>query len=78
MVADQSLRAHYEAYPYPPRDPADERKRLITGSPSHLDEVNHYLFAGAADFTKPFRVLIAGGGTGDGAVMVAQQLAAPW
>ena len=75
MAADQTLRAHYEAYPYPPRDPADETKRLITGSPSHLDEVNHYLFAGTADFTKPFRALIAGGGTGDGAIMVAQQLA---
>ena len=68
------LRAQYEAYPYPPRDPADEAKRLITGSPSHIDELNHYVFAGRRDFTRPFRALIAGGGTGDGAIMLAQQL----
>ncbi len=65
----------YEAYPYPSRDPKDERKRLITGSPSNLAELNHYLFAGKRDFTKPFRVLVAGGGTGDATIMLAQQLA---
>lgn len=67
--------AQYEAYPYPPRDPADEYKRLITGSPSHLLEINHYIFAGGRDFTRPFRVLAAGGGTGDASIMMAQQLA---
>ncbi len=67
--------AQYEAYPYPARDPSDEVKRLITGSPSSLPEVNHYLFAGRRDFAKGFRVLVAGGGTGDAAIMVAQQLA---
>ena len=66
---------HYEALPYPPRDPRDETKRLITGSPSRLDELNHYVFGGARDFRKPFRALIAGGGTGDAAIMLAQQLA---
>ncbi len=40
------IRRQYEAYPYPARDPADERLRLITGSPSHIDEVNHYVFGG--------------------------------
>lgn len=64
----------YEAYPYPARDPADEAKRLIEGSPSHLLEINHYLFAGKRDFRQPFRALIAGGGTGDGAIMLAQHL----
>lgn len=68
------VQAQYEAYPYPARDPRDERKRLIAGSPSHLDEVNHYLFAGGRDFAKPFRALVAGGGTGDAAIMLAQQL----
>jgi SAM-dependent methyltransferase len=67
--------AQYEAYPYPARDPGDEAKRLITGSPSSLPEVNHYLFAGRRDFAQSFRVLVAGGGTGDAAIMVAQQLA---
>ncbi len=70
-----SVRAQYEAYPYPARDPADEAERLIMGSPSHLLELNHYVFAGRRDFAAPFRVLVAGGGTGDGAIMLAQQLA---
>jgi len=69
------LRAQYEAYPYPARDPADERKRLITGSPSHLDEVNHCVFGGRLDLSRPLDVLVAGGGTGDGTIMIAQQLA---
>lgn len=69
-----TLRAQYEAYPYPARDPRDEAKRLITGSPSHLDEINHYVFGGRLDFAKPFRALVAGGGTGDGTIMLAQQL----
>ena len=69
------VRAQYEAYPYPSRDPRDEAKRLLVGSPGQLDELNHCLFAGRRDFTKPFRVLVAGGGTGDAAIMLAQQLA---
>jgi SAM-dependent methyltransferase len=69
------VRAQYEAYPYPARDPGDERKRLIQGSPSHILEINHYLFGGRRDLRGPFRVLFAGGGTGDGAIMLAQQLA---
>ncbi len=69
------VEAQYEAYPYPGRDPADEGKRLVAGSPSNLVELNHYLFAGRRDFTRPFRVLAAGGGTGDAAIMLAQQLA---
>jgi SAM-dependent methyltransferase len=68
------VRTQYEALPYPPRDPRDEAKRLITGSPSRLPEVNHYVFGGRRDFTKPFRALVAGGGTGDAAIMLAQQL----
>lgn len=69
------VQAHYEALPYPTRDPADERHRLITGSPSHLDELNHYVFGGRLDLRKPFRALVAGGGTGDAAIMLAQHLA---
>ncbi|USG60813.1 class I SAM-dependent methyltransferase [Sneathiella marina] len=71
---DKAVRRQYEEYPYPPRDPADEHSRLIEGSPSHLDELNHYLFSGNRDFSKPFRALVAGGGTGDAAIMLAQHL----
>ncbi len=69
------VRAQYEELPYPGRDPRDEAKRLITGSPSQVWELNHYVFAGRRDFSQPFRVLVAGGGTGDACVMLAQQLA---
>ncbi len=69
------VRDQYEAYPYPSRDPARERDGLIAGSPSNLAELNHYVFAGWRDFLQPFRVLVAGGGTGDAAIMLAQQLA---
>ncbi|WP_282604922.1 bifunctional 2-polyprenyl-6-hydroxyphenol methylase/3-demethylubiquinol 3-O-methyltransferase UbiG [Pelagibius sp. Alg239-R121] len=69
-----SVQDQYETYPYPSRDPQDEKKRLITGSPSNLDELNHYLFAGRRNFSKPFRALVAGGGTGDAAIMLGQQL----
>jgi len=70
------VRQQYEAYPYPARDPADEARRLITGSPGFLPELNHYVFGGRGDFTKPLRVLVAGGGTGDGLIHLAQYLAA--
>lgn len=72
---DGAVQDQYEAYPYPARDPREEKKRLIVGSPSDLREVNHYLFRGARDFARPFRALVAGGGTGDAAIMLAQQLA---
>lgn len=70
------VRAQYEALPYPARDPADEKRRLITGSPSFLPELNHYVFGGRRDFSKPFRALVAGGGTGDNLIQLAQYLAA--
>ena len=70
---DEAVRAQYEAYPYPNRDPADEAKRLIVGSPSHLLEIEHYVFGGRR--AGPLRALIAGGGTGDAAIMLAQHLA---
>ncbi|MBL4741016.1 MAG: class I SAM-dependent methyltransferase [Sneathiella sp.] len=72
---DKAVKRQYEDFPYPPRNPEDDKGRLITGSPSHLDELNHYIFAGTRDFSKPFRALVAGGGTGDAAIMLAQQLA---
>ena len=64
----------YEAYPYPARDPADEAKRLVLGSPSHPVELDHFVFGGKRDWTQPFRALVAGGGTGDAAIMLATLL----
>ena len=69
-----NVKAQYEAYPYPQRDPADEAKRLITGSPSDPREIDHFLFGGRRDWSKPLRALFAGGGTGDGLIQLAQML----
>ena len=68
------VRAQYEAYPYPARDPTEEATRLIQGSPSHPVEIDHFLYAGRRDWSRPFRALVAGGGTGDGLIMLAQKL----
>ena len=35
---------------------ADEKTRLLMGSPSHIAEINHYLFGGRRDFSKPFAI----------------------
>lgn len=65
---------HYDAYPYPERDPADEKRRLITGSPSLPTEIDHFIYGGQRDWSVPLRILVAGGGSGDGLVQLAQLL----
>ena len=74
-AADRHLAAQYEAYPYPARDPREETRRLIVGSPSHLREVDHWIFGARRPASVPLRALVAGGGTGDGTIMLAQQMA---
>jgi SAM-dependent methyltransferase len=66
-----SVKEQYESYPYPERDPADEAKRLIVGSPSHPFEIDHFLFEGQRDWSVPLRALVAGGGTGDALIQIA-------
>lgn len=73
-MSSNQVRAQYEAYPYPERDPKDERKRLITGSPSLPAEMDHWLWGGARDWSHPLRALVAGGGTGDALIQLAQTL----
>lgn len=72
---DAGLAAQYEAYPYPERNPQDETRRLFIGSPSHLREVDYWVFGAQRPRSKSMRVLVAGCGTGDGAIMLATQLA---
>ena len=74
-ATDARLAAQYEAYPYPQRDPREEARRLIVGSPSHLREIDHWVFGARRPASVPLRALVAGGGTGDGTIMLAQQLA---
>ena len=73
--ADAQLAAQYEAYPYPARDPREESKRLIVGSPSHLREIDYWVFGARRPVLQPLHALIAGGGTGDGTIMLATHLA---
>jgi SAM-dependent methyltransferase len=68
------IKAQYEAYPYPERDPEDENKRLITGSPSHPLELDHHLFGGQRNWSGTTRILVAGGGTGDALIQLSQVL----
>ena len=72
---DRQLAAQYEAYPYPARDPREEARRLIIGSPSHLAEVDHWIFGARRPASRPLNALMAGGGSGDGTIMLAQQMA---
>ncbi len=74
-AADAALAAQYESYPYPQRDPRDEGKRLIVGSPSHLREVDHWIFGAHRPAGQPLKALMAGGGSGDATLMLAQQMA---
>lgn len=74
-ATDAQLAAQYETYPYPKRDPREEAKRLIVGSPGHLLEIDHWVFGARRPAATPLRALIAGGGTGDATLMLAQQMA---
>jgi len=74
-ITDARLEAQYEAYPYPRREPREEAKRLIIGSPGHLREIDYWVFGASRPVTQPLAALFAGGGTGDGTIMLAQQMA---
>jgi SAM-dependent methyltransferase len=69
-----SLKAQYEALPYPRRDPAAERKRLIMTELERFSCLNHFVFGGKLDRSRPLRALVAGGGTGDAVIALAYQL----
>jgi SAM-dependent methyltransferase len=68
------VRSQYEALPYPPRKPSEERQRLLRTWLEDLAMINHYCYAGKQDFRNGFRVLVAGGGTGDATIFLAEQL----
>lgn len=72
--AVQAVKAQYESLPYPPRDPGDEKTRLIRTWLEDLPKINYYCFGGKNSFRDGLRVLIAGGGTGDATIFLAWQL----
>jgi hypothetical protein len=55
----------YDRYPYPARsaDPQDEREVLRLSSPGNVLELNYLVWDGRRDFTRPLRILVAGGGS---------------
>ncbi|MBC8318046.1 MAG: methyltransferase [Desulfobulbaceae bacterium] len=69
----QEVRNQYENYPYPYRNPEDEKVRLIYTQDAFLEKINHYCFQGKQSFNN-FRALVAGGGTGSAAIFLAEQL----
>tara|TARA_Y100001934_G_scaffold16983_1_gene20201 strand:+ start:2326 stop:3597 length:1272 start_codon:yes stop_codon:yes gene_type:complete len=71
---ESRVKAQYEAFPYPDIETANRNGTALAAMPSDLFAINHYLFAGFRDFSLPFRVLVAGGGTGIATVRLAQQL----
>jgi len=66
----------YELYPYPFRDPEAEKPGKTKTIANALPLIGHYLFNGSSRRFQTFRVLVAGGGTGDATVHLAEQLAA--
>src|SRR3989440_2987619 len=70
----QSVKDQYEAYPYPLRNPEDEKMRLENSWHDFLEVINFYCFKGKQNFSGPFRALVAGGGTGDQTIFLAEQL----
>jgi len=68
------VKEQYEELPYPPRDPELERSRLIHKTGDNLIILNHHCFNGTRDFRNGFRALVAGGGTGDSTIYLAEQL----
>lgn len=68
----KEVREHYENYPYPPKNPHDEKERLLIPITDAPERMNYFCFSGKRDFKKPFRALVAGGGTGDTIIALAE------
>lgn len=69
-----SVRRQYELLPYPHRDPEQELANLRYSNLDELAAVNHHCLRGRLDLSRPTRYLVAGGGTGDSTVFLAEQL----
>ena len=77
MGFDQAkVKEFYEQHPYPFRPASAETLPIQVGLPSDIRFINHHIFEGRRDFSKPLRLLVAGGGTGDAVVGLGSQLKA--
>ena len=74
MTLLEAVRDQYVEYPYPPRDPQDEHRRLLHNLLSQVTAVNHLFWAGRRPIDAGFSVLDAGCGTGDATICIAEQL----
>jgi len=75
----KDVRLQYEEYPYPERDPNNEKNYLISYENQTPELINHFCFNGLMPLSLKgqgdiFRILIAGGGTGDAAIYYAEIL----
>ena len=68
------VREQYENFPYPFRNPNDEYNRLIQSPVFTLAAIDHMVFGGTRDWTRPLRILVAGAGTGDAVIAIAQNM----
>ncbi len=69
-----AVQQQYEDYPYPRRDPQDEQQRLLKPPMDYLARVAHYAWRGRLPAAP--QILVAGGGTGDSTVFLAEQVQA--
>ncbi|MCD6380669.1 class I SAM-dependent methyltransferase [bacterium] len=74
LMTLEEVRNQYENYPYPYRNPEDEKKRLRPTMMGSLPRLSSLCYGGKNIIKKGFRVLDAGCGTGDATVFLAQQL----
>lgn len=70
----ESVKNHYLRHPYPPRSPDDEKHRLLGTVLDYLPLINFYGYSGLLNTASEFRCLVAGAGTGDAVLHLAEQL----
>lgn len=70
----ESVKERYDMEPYPYRDPAKETGAVFVTATEYLGKINHYCFNGEKELRNNCRYLVAGGGTGDAVIYLAEQL----
>jgi 2-polyprenyl-3-methyl-5-hydroxy-6-metoxy-1,4-benzoquinol methylase len=71
-ATDEAVAEQYRECPFPPRDPDDEKRRLIASHLGDLARIDGLLWGGRRRI-ESLRLLDAGCGTGDSAIYMASQ-----